>query len=98
LRHLKADADLEEYTLYLTQRRQIYRMIRGGAYGILLASDAHAHELNVLDLLPADAHAPILYQAVVLAGENMDQARRFLEYLKSREAAIIFANYGLTAP
>lgn len=96
LRAMKADADLEPYTVYLKDRRQMREAIRRGAAGIMPAADARRHSLHILDLVPENAHFPITYKAVVIAGENMVQARRFTEYLKSPQAQAALVSFGFT--
>lgn len=94
LRKLGADADLEPYTVYLKSRKEIYDIVRSGGFAIIRAADAQMHGLNVLDYIPDTSHTPIAYKAVVLAGDKMDLARTFLDYLKSRDAQVIFFAYG----
>ncbi len=96
LRHFHADADLEPYTLYPKERAQLKEMISKQAYGIMLASEARQQEFHVVGILPLTVYTPVTYRAVVLAGENMDEARRFVEYLRSREVTTAFTTYGFS--
>lgn len=43
-------------------------------------------------------HDASVYTVAVVAGENMNAARVFLEYLKSDEAQALFAEHGFTQP
>lgn len=96
LRKLGAAADLEPYTLYVKSLDDMFDMVtRNQAYGIFLYSTTLAHSgLRVLDLLPESSHQPIHYFAVVIAGDNMDEARKFIEYLKTPDARRIFRENG----
>lgn len=97
LRKLDALADMEPYTVYLKEREQMRNAItRDAAFGILLASDASNHSMNALGVFPNNLHPPVRYRAVVLAGENMDQARKFVEFMKSSPTRALFATYGFT--
>ena len=50
-------------------------------------------------LVPASQHAPIAQQAVLLKrGDSNPAARRFLAFLKSREARAIISSYGYQVP
>ena len=85
LRNLDAADDLEPYTLYIKEPGQMLDMVRKQhAYGIFLNSAITNQDgVRVIELLPEKSHHPISYYAVAIAGENMNEARRFLEYLKS---------------
>jgi molybdate transport system substrate-binding protein len=97
LRNLAGDY-LEPYTLYIKQLDQMFSMIDSyQAYGLFLySSTINRSGIRVLGKLPENAYTPIQYFAVVIAGDNMDEARRFLEYLKSPEAKIILQDNGFT--
>jgi molybdate transport system substrate-binding protein len=99
LKKLHADNDLEPYIVYLKDRKLMRDTIRNQhAFGILLMSDAAQHHLNVVGQLPDSVHPPIDYKAVVMAGDNMDEARRFIEFLKSEEAKADFSQFGFGGP
>jgi ABC-type molybdate transport system substrate-binding protein len=67
--------------------------------GLMLAADAVAQpELAVLSLLPDDAGTGVTYDAVVLASETMDEAKRFMQFLASRQAQEVFAHFGFQSP
>lgn len=98
LRELDPGALLAPYTLYIKQLRQMFNMVTDhGAYGIFLYSSTINHTgFRVLGRLPEKTHRPMQYFAVVVAGENMDEARRFLDYLKSSEVKSILKDNGFT--
>lgn len=96
VKRLGGSADMEPYMLYTKDREQMLEMVReNNAYAIVLGGSARAWGLHVVDAFPASSHQPIEYRAVALAGERMDEARRFLSYLRSRAAKEIFAAYGM---
>ncbi|MCB0375996.1 MAG: molybdate ABC transporter substrate-binding protein [Sinomicrobium sp.] len=75
-------------TLYLIERRN--------TAGIIYASDAYNNEaIRVIARLPLELHEPVVYQAAVVAGENMTLARGFLAFLSGPMAKHVFAEYGL---
>jgi len=99
LRNLGVANDLEEYTLYIKRLDQMFDMVANhGMYGLFFYSSTIGKTgVRVLDLLPEDSHRPIEYNAVVLAGDNMDEARKFITYLKSDNAKEILRDYGFLA-
>jgi len=98
LRNLGASNDLEEYTLYIKQLAQMYSMVKNqGMYGIFFYSSTIGRSgIRVLGLLPENSHKPIEYSAAAIAGDNMDEARKFLKYVQSKEAKRILENNGFT--
>lgn len=97
LRSLDASQDLESYTLYPKSIDDMFDMVANRkAYGIFFYSSvASRDDIKIIGMLPENLHQPIQYYAVVVAGDNMDAARRFLEYLKSDRAQGIFRATGL---
>lgn len=62
------------------------------SYTILLASQIKNHdEFMILSDIKSQH---IFYQALVIAGDNMDTAREFLRFLKSKQAKDIFEENG----
>lgn len=61
-------------------------------YSILLASQIY----NKADfkILAKNSDISIFYQALIIAGDNMEVAREFLKFMKSDEAKIYFKSYG----
>ena len=96
---LGASDDLEPYTLYVKQLDQMYDMVQKQEnYGLFLYSNVLGRKgMKVLSVLPDSSHKPIEYYAVVIAGDNMGEARRFLAFLKSRKAAVLLSQYGFSA-
>ncbi len=66
---------------------------------LILAADAVAErDIRVLSLLPESVSAPVTFEVVVLGSESMKQARAFSNFLMTKEAQTIFANFGYQAP
>lgn len=64
------------------------------SYAILLESQIK--NKSDLQILASQKDAAILYQALVIAGDNMETAREFLKFLKSDVAKNILRDNGLT--
>lgn len=63
--------------------------------GVVYASDAVAdRKVKVLGVLPEESHAPIVYPAALVAGNDGPRARAFLEFLGGDAAREIFRSYG----
>lgn len=75
-------------TLLLVERGEV-------AAGIVYASDVVANpRVRQADSFPAESHAPIVYPAAVLAEGYHDHGRRFLEFLRTPDAAQVFRRHG----
>ncbi len=73
----------------------LYLISHGETAGIIFASEAYKNkEVKVLANLDEKLHDPIIYQAAVVAGESMSNARGFIDYLKSEDAKKVFKKYG----
>lgn len=71
------------------------RVARGEAYGIMYATETGRFPgIREAALLPESLHRPIRYIAVVVAGTEMDAARKFVEFLRTPEAQDIFKSGG----
>lgn len=99
LRTLGVSGDLEEYTLYIKSLEEMFSMVRQkNHFAICFKSTmAGKNDLRVIYNIPPLTHKPIIYYAVVIAGENMNEARKFLAYLKSAEVNKLFRKYGFIA-
>jgi molybdate transport system substrate-binding protein len=65
------------------------------AAGLVYATDAAASDRVVLvDLFPVDSHPPIVYPVAILEGRDLPLARRFVEMLRSPEAAEVLERRG----
>jgi len=66
------------------------------ALGIVYETDALIDPgVRIVDVFPEATHAPIAYPAALTTGANANAAK-FLEYLRSPAAAIVFRHYGFT--
>lgn len=76
----------------------LYLVAKGNNVGILFHADAYRNgEVQILRVLEASAHESMTVQAAVVAGEHMQEARDFLEFLKTPEATRYFIAYGFFA-
>jgi len=96
LRNLDVADDLEPYTLYIKESGQMLDMVtKEHAYGIFFNSSiAGLDGVRAIGLLPEKSYHSISYYAVVIAGENMNQARKFLDYLKSPDTKKLLRENG----
>jgi molybdate transport system substrate-binding protein len=76
-------------------RNVLYLVDKGESVGVVYKTDAMTNSnVKVLADFDGSQHEPILYQAALIAGENMKRAEGFLNYLKSDEAKAVFKRYG----
>ena len=69
--------------------------------GIVYATDAAAEPgVKIVATIPEDSHPPITYPFAITAASHDDEARRFLDFLKSPAAGAIFKSqgFGLVGP
>lgn len=79
----------------INSAQALYLIAQGENPGIIYASDAYNNtQVKVIAEIDPSLHESITYQAAVVAGEYMEQAREFVEYLKSPEAQKVFESYG----
>jgi len=100
LRSFELDNELEPYFVFLQSPVDLHRTVANDhSYGIMLQSEVLRNpDIKKLDVFPEATHKPILYQSVVVAGEHMEEARRFTEFLTSTKALAMFKSYGFEAP
>ncbi len=76
-------------------KNTLYLISHGETAGFTYYSDAYKNEnVRIISRIDTELHTPIIYQAAVVAGENMSYARGFLEFLQSNIAKQIFKNHG----
>ena len=69
----------------------------GADCGIVYGTDAAAAGLEVVAYPPEGSHSPIIYPAAVMAKtEYPEQARRFLAFLRTKDAKAVFEAAGFT--
>jgi molybdate transport system substrate-binding protein len=65
--------------------------------GIVYGTDAKSEpKVKVVDTFPADSHQPIVYPAALTASSTSPEAKAFLDYLSTPEAAKVFEGEGFT--
>lgn len=96
LDRLNLRAGIEPIIFRFRDINHIRRMIaEQNAFGILYKTNVlHTPNIKIIDIFPESAHVPIIYQAAVVAGDNMAEARRFLAYLSGEQAALYFTDDG----
>lgn len=66
--------------------------------GIVYRSDANSEpSVRIVGTFPASSHAPIVYPAAVLQGNNESDARQVLQLLQSKTGRVVFERYGFDA-
>lgn len=79
----------------LSSKNNLYLIAQGETAGITYYSDAKGNdEVRILNVVDESLHEPIIYQAAVVAGENMTYARDFLEFIQTDESKLIFKKHG----
>jgi molybdate transport system substrate-binding protein len=79
----------------LSSKNNLYLIAQGETAGITYYSDATGNEeVRILSIIDENLHEPIIYQAAVVAGENMSYARDFLDFIQSDESKQIFKKHG----
>lgn len=77
-------------------KNTLYLIAQGLSAGVVYYSNAKNNkEVEVLTVIDESLHESLVYQAAVVAGENMSNAREFLGFLKSEEAKHIFIKHNL---
>lgn len=65
--------------------------------GVVYATDAAiTDKVKVVGTFPENSHPPIVYPVALVAGEESQAAKSFLEFLKTPESKDIFEKYGFT--
>lgn len=72
-----------------------YLIAKGRNAGVTYYTEAYKNpEVKILSEFPSDSYSSIIYQAAVVAGLHMAEARSFLDFLKSGGAKNIFEKHG----
>ena len=67
--------------------------------GIVYRTDAGVVDgVKVIYEIPSDFHKPIVYQAAVVAGGNLEEAGTLLEFLRGPKGLKIFLENGFNPP
>ncbi|NEU31825.1 molybdate ABC transporter substrate-binding protein [bacterium LRH843] len=98
LRHLHKWDQLQDKLVLAKDVRQVLTYVETGnaEIGFVYESDAHSSDkIKILAVADADLHEPIMYPAAVTTdSKNKEEAAKFIEFLESEAAQIIFENYG----
>ncbi|MDR2124736.1 MAG: molybdate ABC transporter substrate-binding protein [Desulfovibrio sp.] len=63
--------------------------------GLVYESDAAASgKVKIVGIFPAGSHTDVVYPVVAVAGQKVDQAKKFIAFLKTPEAQAVFKKYG----
>jgi molybdate transport system substrate-binding protein len=97
LSNLKLWAAVEKKIMFAKDVRQVLSYVDSGNVdaGLVYQSDTLAMKSGVVAAMaPKGSHSPILYpMALIKDGKNKAAAGKFMEFLKSAEAAKVFAKY-----
>ena len=96
LRNHEMAGELEPHFLFIQSQTDVHKAIeKTGGYGIMLQTEVlRNNRIKSMATFPETSHSPILYKAMVVAGENMGTAREFVDYLVTKEAQDVFIEYG----
>jgi len=99
LRSLGALDVLEPYTLYLKSTDEMVEQVtKHDGYGVFPYGEALLMEhAKIIDVFPETTHSPLIYYAVVIAGENMEEARKFMKFLATGAAKNTIRSSGLSS-
>jgi molybdate transport system substrate-binding protein len=85
---------------YGTDVPQVLSWVESGEVdcGLVYATDAaSSDEVEVISAAPENSHKPVIYPVAVLkASKNVDEAKKFVDFLSSPEAKVTFESYGFT--
>lgn len=97
LTSLKLWDKLEKRIMFAKDVRQVLAYVDSGNVdaGLVYRSDTMSMKSGVVAAVaPKGSHSPIVYpMALIKDGKNRAAAKRFMEFLKSPEAAKVFAHY-----
>ncbi len=97
LTNLKLWDAVQKKIMFAKDVRQVLSYVDSGNVdaGLVYRSDTVALKSgSVVAVAPKGSHSPILYpMAIIKDGKNRDAAKKFMEFLKTAEAAKVFANY-----
>jgi molybdate transport system substrate-binding protein len=84
--------------IYGSDVRQVLTWVESGeaACGVVYATDAATTEkVKVVAEAPAGSHKPVIYPIAILkSSKNVPSAQGFVDFLATKEAAVVFEKYG----
>lgn len=100
LNSLKVYDKLTPKLVYGKNVRQVLFYVETGNVdaGIVYSTDAKiSDKVIVTDTAPENSHSPIIYPvAVVKDSKNTEKSKKFIEFLLSEKAQLVFKEYGFT--
>ena len=98
MKNLGLYKDLETHIVFTKDVRQAldYVDTENTIAGFCYASDAKmAKNSIVAEIIPSDAHSPIVYPAAILKDtKNLEEIKKFFEFLRTEESQEVFGRYG----
>ena len=90
------DDDIKKFLLpTASSSKALYMIAKGNNIGFVYASDAfNNNEVKILAEVDESMHNPIIYWGAIVIDEQMENAIKFLEFLKTDTAKDIFIKYG----
>jgi molybdate transport system substrate-binding protein len=97
LTNLKLWDSVQKKIMFAKDVRQVLSYVESGNVdaGLVYRSDTLALKSGVVvAVAPKGSHSPILYpMAIIKDGKNRNTAKKFMDFLRSAEAAKVFATY-----
>jgi molybdate transport system substrate-binding protein len=98
LEHAGIWKEIQPKVVYGENVRQTLQLFESGNADAVLTAAALLQGKNAT-VVPADWHRPIVQKAGIVGGtKNLEAARKFLDYLTSKDAQAIFAKFGFSPP
>jgi molybdate transport system substrate-binding protein len=98
LEHAHIWTQVKPKVVYGENVRQALQLFESGNADAVLTSASLLAGKNA-SLIPPGWHRPLIQKAGIVAGtKNLEAARKFLDYLTGKDAEVIFAAFGFSAP
>ncbi len=98
LEHAGIWKQIQPKVVYGENVRQALQLCESGNADAVLTSASLVTGRNA-DLVPDDWHGPITQKAgIISTTKNLEAARQFLDFLKSKDGQAVFAKFGFSAP
>jgi len=90
--------EIKSKSVYGFDVRQVLAWVESGDAdcGIVYSTDAKiSDKIKIISVAPKNSHKPVIYPAAVIKdSKNIDEAKKFLDFVSSDTAKKIFENYG----
>ena len=90
-------SNLKNFSKLAEDKTPLLSIIRNSPTSYALLLESQINNKSDFQIIARDDKKDIFYQALVIAGDNMDTAREFLKFLKSEQAKNILKNSGFVA-